>query len=78
MPANGNSPTCSSKTSKFARYIKKNYAETGIARIEIERTREAVKVIVHAARSGMLIGKRGAEADELTRKLEDLRERPEN
>lgn len=57
---------------QIRRYIKKNYAETGIARIEIERTREAVKVIVHAARSGMLIGKRGAEADELTRKLEDL------
>jgi small subunit ribosomal protein S3 len=57
---------------QIRRYIKENYAETGIARIEIERTREAVKVIVHAARSGMLIGKRGAEAEELTRKLEDL------
>jgi small subunit ribosomal protein S3 len=57
---------------QIRRYIKEKYKETGIARIEIERTREAVKVIVHAARSGMLIGKRGAEAEELTRKLEDL------
>ncbi|MCS7015788.1 MAG: 30S ribosomal protein S3 [Gemmatales bacterium] len=63
---------------KIRQFIKKNYAETGIARIEIERTPEEVKVIVHAARAGLLIGKRGQEVEELTRKLEDLTGRKTN
>ena len=36
-----------------------------ISRIEIERTRDKVRVDIHTARPGIVIGRRGAQADEL-------------
>jgi small subunit ribosomal protein S3 len=36
-----------------------------ISRIEVERTRDRVRVDVHTARPGIVIGRRGAQADEL-------------
>ena len=35
----------------------------GISRVEIERTRDRVRVDIHTARPGIVIGRRGAEAD---------------
>ncbi len=57
---------------KIRRFIKKNYAFAAISRIEIERTREEVKVILHSARPGLIIGRKGAEVDRLREQLEDL------
>jgi small subunit ribosomal protein S3 len=37
----------------------------GISRVEIERTRDRVRVDIHTARPGIVIGRRGAEADRL-------------
>jgi small subunit ribosomal protein S3 len=34
----------------------------GIAKVEIERTRDRVRVDIHTARPGIVIGRRGAEA----------------
>jgi small subunit ribosomal protein S3 len=36
-----------------------------ISRVEIERTRDRLRVDVHTARPGIVIGRRGAEADRL-------------
>jgi small subunit ribosomal protein S3 len=47
----------------------------GVSRVEIERTRDEVKVILHTARPGMVIGAKGAEVDKLKEKLEDLIDR---
>jgi small subunit ribosomal protein S3 len=44
----------------------------GIARVEIERTRERVRVDIHTARPGIVIGRRGAEADRIRGDLEKL------
>ena len=44
----------------------------GIARVEIERTRDRVRVDIHTARPGIVIGRRGAEADRLRGALEKL------
>jgi len=44
----------------------------GISNIEIERTREEVKVTIHTARPGLVIGPRGAEVEKLKDALEDL------
>lgn len=46
-----------------------------VARIEIERTRNDVKVILHTARPGLVIGARGAEVDKLREALEELIDR---
>jgi len=46
-----------------------------IAGIEIERTREEVKVILKTARPGLVIGPKGAEVEKLKNALEDLTDR---
>lgn len=47
----------------------------GISSVEIERTREEVKVIIKTARPGLVIGPRGAEVDKLRETLEELTDR---
>jgi small subunit ribosomal protein S3 len=47
----------------------------GISKVEIERTRDEVKVVLHTARPGVVIGAKGAEVDRLRERLEDLIER---
>jgi small subunit ribosomal protein S3 len=44
----------------------------GISRVEIERTRDRVRVDIHTARPGIVIGRRGAEADRIRGSLEEL------
>ena len=57
--------------------IRKNLTENleraGIAKVDIERTRDRVRVDLHTARPGIVIGRRGAEADRLRQNLEKLR-----
>jgi len=43
-----------------------------VARVEIERTREELKVLLHTARPGVVIGPKGAEVDKLRNEIEDL------
>src|SRR6201998_369939 len=57
---------------KIRKYIKKRYGGAGISKIRIHRTRERVTVFIHAARVGMIIGKKGQEVNKLTKDLEDL------
>ncbi len=57
---------------KIRRFIKKNYYFAGVPKIEIERTREQLRVIVHSARPGLLIGRKGVEVERLKLDLEDL------
>lgn len=44
----------------------------GVARIEIERTKDRVRVDIHTARPGIVIGRRGAEAERIRADLEKL------
>jgi small subunit ribosomal protein S3 len=46
-----------------------------VARMDIERTRNEVKVVLYTARPGMVIGPRGAEVDKLKEQLESLIDR---
>ena len=49
-----------------------------IARVEIERTRDDVKVMLHTARPGLVIGPKGAEIDRLREEIEELIDRRVN
>jgi small subunit ribosomal protein S3 len=60
---------------KIRRFIKDNYRFAGIPRVEIERIREEVKVTLHAARPGLIIGRKGSEVDKLREQLEELTSR---
>jgi small subunit ribosomal protein S3 len=46
-----------------------------VSRVEIARTRNEVKVVLHTARPGLVIGPKGAEVDKLRDALEDLIDR---
>jgi small subunit ribosomal protein S3 len=54
------------------RLLTKGMERAGISRVEIERTRDRVRVDIHTARPGIVIGRRGAEADRLRSSLEKL------
>ncbi len=51
---------------------KQQYRNAGIDRIEIERTRDEVKVILFVARPGLIIGKKGQEIEILNEELQNL------
>ncbi|MEK7449755.1 MAG: 30S ribosomal protein S3 [Planctomycetota bacterium] len=57
---------------KIRKFVKKEYGFAGIPMVEIERTRERTTVIVHVARPGVIIGRRGAKVNKLTDDLEAL------
>lgn len=67
---------------QYAEYVKEDVAirrllssgleRAGIADVEIERTRDRVRVDIHTARPGIVIGRRGTEADRIRADLEKL------
>jgi small subunit ribosomal protein S3 len=54
------------------RYIYKEFKSAGVPRIEIERTGEAVNIIVHTARPGVLVGRKGVRVDQLKKSLQEI------
>jgi len=57
---------------QIRKMLTKGMDRAGISRVEIERTRERVRVDIHTARPGIVIGRRGAEADRIRGDLEKL------
>ena len=57
---------------KIRELLAKNLDRAGVAKVEIERTRDRVRVDIHTARPGIVIGRRGAEADRIRGELEKL------
>ncbi|WP_434452802.1 30S ribosomal protein S3 [Lentzea sp. E54] len=57
---------------KIRRLLSKGMERAGISKVEIERTRDRVRVDIHTARPGIVIGRRGAEADRIRGELEKL------
>jgi small subunit ribosomal protein S3 len=57
---------------EIRRMLSKGMERAGISRVDIERTRDRVRVDIHTARPGIVIGRRGAEADRIRGDLEKL------
>ena len=57
---------------KVRRFLKTKYRAAAIPKVEIERTRDEVKVILHSARPGVIIGRKGQEVDRLQEELQQL------
>src|ERR687891_1528175 len=57
---------------KVREYLRNLLPHAAISRMEIERTRERVRVDVHTARPGIVIGRRGAQADQIRAYLEKM------
>jgi small subunit ribosomal protein S3 len=57
---------------QIRKLLSKGMERAGISKVEIERTRDRVRVDIHTARPGIVIGRRGAEADRIRGDLEIL------
>lgn len=57
---------------KIRKLLATGMERAGISKVEIERTRDRVRVDIHTARPGIVIGRRGAEADRIRGALEKL------
>jgi small subunit ribosomal protein S3 len=57
---------------KIRRMMSKGLERAGISKVDIERTRDRVRVDIHTARPGLVIGRKGAEADRIRGELEKL------
>ena len=57
---------------KIRKALSKDLERAGVSRIVIERTRDRVRVDIHTARPGIVIGRRGAEAERIRADLEKL------
>jgi len=53
-------------------YVKKKLEAAGVSQIEIERAANKVKLRIHTARPGIVIGKKGADIEILRKELEKL------
>jgi small subunit ribosomal protein S3 len=51
------------------KFLKEKYYHAGIPKIEIERAGTNVRIIIHAARPGIVIGKKGAEIEKIKSEL---------
>ncbi|MDI6801767.1 MAG: 30S ribosomal protein S3 [Thermodesulfovibrionales bacterium] len=52
--------------------IKEKLFHAGVSKIEMERPGQKLKVIIHTARPGIIIGKKGAEVEKLKKEIEDV------
>ena len=57
---------------KLRKFIKDKYRFAGIPKVEIERTRDEVKVMLFTARPGIIIGRKGQEVERLQGELQEL------
>ena len=57
---------------KLRKFIKKKLYIAGIARIEIERAAAKIKINIHTAKPGIIIGKQGAGIEALRKELEKM------
>ena len=57
---------------KIRKLLTERLDRAGVSHIEIERTRDRVRVDIHTARPGLVIGRRGTEAESIRTDLEKL------
>jgi len=61
---------------KIRDYLTKQLERAAVSRVEVERTRDRLRIDLHTARPGIVIGRRGAEADRLRTELARITKNP--
>ena len=54
---------------RIRRMVKSKLYHAGVSKVEIERSGDQAKVIIHTARPGIIIGRKGAEIDKIKEEL---------
>src|SRR5450759_2655746 len=57
---------------KIRDYLMSQLESAAVSRIDVRRTRDRLRVDIHTARPGIVIGRRGSEADRLKKKIEEI------
>ncbi len=57
---------------KIREFLKKKLMKAGVAKIEIERSSDRIKIFLHTAKPGVVIGKGGAEIEKLKKEIAKL------
>jgi small subunit ribosomal protein S3 len=57
---------------KIRKSIKEKLSHAGVSKIEIERPGQKIRLIIHTARPGIIIGKKGAEVEKLKKEVENI------
>lgn len=57
---------------KVRKFVKTKFKSAAIPKVEIERTRDEVKVVLFSARPGVIIGRKGQEVERLQAELQNL------
>ena len=55
---------------RIRKFLRKRLFQAGVSKIEIERAADKIRIKIHTARPGLVIGKKGAEIENLKRDLE--------
>lgn len=55
---------------QIKKYLKKKLYSAGVSQIDIERSPEKVKVTIHTAKPGIVIGKKGADLENLKKEIQ--------
>jgi len=70
--AEKNFPDLIQEDQSLRRHIKRKLGRAGISRVEIERTDNRVRITIHSARPGIIIGRGGTGIDALKKELDAL------
>ena len=70
--AEGDFADCLVQDHEIRKFLKKRLYSAGVSKIEIERASDRIKVIIHTANPGVVIGKGGAEIEKLKAELQKL------
>ena len=65
-------PRLLAEDQRIRKFIKDQFYGAQIPRIEIERSRELVRILVHCAKPGVLIGRKGVKVDQLRQDLAQM------
>ncbi len=57
---------------KLRQYLQEKLASAGVVRIEIERSLTVIKVVLHVARPGVVIGKGGSNLEDIKKQIERI------
>ena len=57
---------------KIRQFIKKRFVQAAVSKVVIERLGDKIRVIIHTARPGVIIGRRGADIDKLRVELGEI------
>jgi SSU ribosomal protein S3P len=63
---------------KIRTYLKKTLYSAGVSRIEIERASDRLKIIIHTAKPGVVIGRGGSEIEKLKEEIQKFTDKKLN